>query len=157
VPSRVTQDLMNDLLHMPLVQELVSRGRTSGSVTSEELRDAVLAAEVPASSHEALLTLLSEHGVDVAGVAHGMPRRVEGAQARRRPLLVQRAVGEVAPEVLGLGRGSRPRTGRSSPGGCDRSPVGRVDQLPAVGAIIAHDRAAAAANTVKRRYSAAGF
>jgi hypothetical protein len=27
----------------------------------------------------------------------------------------------------------------------------------AVGAIIAHDRAAAAANTVKRRYYAAGF
>jgi RNA polymerase primary sigma factor len=76
---------MNDLLHMPLVQELVSRGRTSGSVTSEELRDAVLAAEVPASSHEALLTLLSEHGVDVAvGAADATGRKKVAAAAASR-------------------------------------------------------------------------
>ena len=81
MPSRVTQDLINDLLRRPLVQELVSRGRTTGSVTPEELRDAVLAAGVPATSQQALLSVLSDHGVDVSVDAAGVTGRKHVAAA----------------------------------------------------------------------------
>jgi len=86
VPSSATQDVINDLLRLSPVQELVARGREHGSVSADALRDVVVEAQVPASSHKALLRLLSEQGVTVeVSTADTAPvrKRVAAAAASR--------------------------------------------------------------------------
>ena len=88
VPSRATHDL-NDLLRMPFVQELVARGRRRGSVTAQELRDAVTAADIPATSQQGLLSLLREQGVTVAEDTDVSGRKKVAAAAASRTTVMR--------------------------------------------------------------------
>jgi RNA polymerase primary sigma factor len=85
VPSRVAQDLINDLLNQPLVQELVTRGRDGGTVSADDLREVVAQTGIPAQSHKALLRLLSDQGITVAvdAVTSAGRKRVAAAAASR--------------------------------------------------------------------------
>jgi RNA polymerase primary sigma factor len=96
VPSRATHDLMNDLLRIPFVQELVARGRRSGSVTAQELRDAVLAAEIPATSQQGLLNLLRKQGVTVAEDTDVSARKKVAAAAASRTTVTAPATKKAA-------------------------------------------------------------
>jgi RNA polymerase primary sigma factor len=83
--------MINDLLNQPLVQELVARGRDGGTVSSDDVRDVVLQADIPAQSHKLLLQLLSERGVMVAvDVADSAGRKKVAAAAASRSTVTAR-------------------------------------------------------------------
>jgi RNA polymerase primary sigma factor len=65
VSSSTSRKLSVDALHHPDVQGLFDRGRQSGTVTADEVRQTCDLADIPPAQSKALLKMLSEEGVTV--------------------------------------------------------------------------------------------
>jgi RNA polymerase primary sigma factor len=71
------------------VRDLVARGKTAGVLTSDEIAAALVAAELPPDSAEAVLRLLADEGIEVTEPAEGADETAapaaEDDQASRTP------------------------------------------------------------------------
>jgi RNA polymerase primary sigma factor len=86
VPARTS--LPPEIATSPHVQELIARGRASGHISPDELRQAFDAADIPMDRAKAVLRSLSEEGVTVMVTAaeSAAPKRHRAVPARSAPI-----------------------------------------------------------------------
>lgn len=92
---------MSKLLELDQVKELIERGRTQGSLTYEEIVDALDEVELSVEQVEELYEQLGENGIDVIGDAPDLPKEPDERTVKRAKETMKEAGIEV-PEGVSI-------------------------------------------------------
>ncbi|MGH3359260.1 MAG: RNA polymerase sigma factor [Nocardioidaceae bacterium] len=113
--------MQHTLLNSPAVADLIETGKSSGRVSADDVRSAVVSGEISPSHHKALLRLLSEAGITVDMSDGGIRKTVSAAASSRatvtastKKAAAKKAAAKKAPAKAAAKKAPAKATGKKS-------------------------------------------